>query len=137
MSAFVATDDLLLHELVNRSAVDSHRLADLREKPFRPLVDTPALFLEFAGLIEEEIAKDVWLDWIRRHGVLGFEGNGEIADRWWAEPRGGPKETLTAFKDAAWRANAVLRIYEAATAPDGPDTAILAKFVSQPSAYPE
>jgi hypothetical protein len=67
----------------------------------------------------------------REHGVLGFEGNGEIADRWWADPRGGPGETLSAFKDAAWRANAVLRIYESAAVPDGPDTTVLSKFASK------
>jgi hypothetical protein len=38
---------------------------------------------------------------------------------------------LAAFNDAAWQANAVLRIYEAATVPDGPDTTVLSKFVSK------
>src|SRR5215212_2922229 len=103
-----------------------------RQKGFRPLVDTPALFLEFAGLMEEgEITQDVWLDWVERYGVLGFEGYGQTEDKWWANPRGGPRETLTAFKNTAWRANAVLRIYEAATAPDGADTAVLGDFVSK------
>jgi len=102
------------------------------EWDFRPLVDTPALFLEFAGLIEEgEITQHVWRDWIQRYGVLGFEGNGQTEDLWWANPRGGPRETLNAFKDAAWRANAILRIYEAATAPDGPDTAVLSDFATK------
>jgi hypothetical protein len=63
-------------------------------------------------------------------GVLGFEGNGH-RENWWANPRGGPRETLTAFKDAAGRANAILRIYEAATDPDGPDTAVLGGFASK------
>ena len=98
------------------------------QKGFQPL-HTPALFLEFASLTEEgEITEEVWLDWIHRWGVLGFEGNGQTEDRWWANPRGGPKEALSAFKDAARQANAVLRIYEAATVPGGPDTAVLSKY---------
>jgi hypothetical protein len=103
------------------------------EKPFRPLVDTPGLFLEFAELIEVgEITQDVWLNhWISAYGVLGLEGDGQTENRWWASPRGGPRETLTAFKEAAWWANAVLRIYEAATSPDGPDVAVLGNFASK------
>jgi len=98
---------------------------------FRPLVDTPALFLEFAGLVDEgEITQDVWLDWVERYGVLGFEGNGQ-SENWWANPRGGPNETLAAFENAAQQANAILRIYEAAMAPDGPDTAVLSHFASK------
>jgi hypothetical protein len=100
------------------------------QKGFRPLVDTPALFLEFAGLVEEGITRDKWLDWMHRYGVLGFEGNGEVADRWWASPRGGPRETLTAFVEEASKANAALRIYEAATSPGGPDVAVLSDFAN-------
>src|SRR3954452_25285424 len=41
---------------------------------YQPLAAVPGLFLEFAGLVDEgEITQDVWLDWIRRYGVLGFE----------------------------------------------------------------
>jgi hypothetical protein len=101
------------------------------QEGFHPLVATPSMVLEFAELVENGITKDVWLDWVRRYGVLGFEGNGEVADRWWASPRGGPRETLTAFVEEASQANAVLRIYEAATSPGGPDVAVLSDFASK------
>jgi hypothetical protein len=121
-----------LSEGLNRVMFQWDYLFAYEKWGFRPLVDTPALFLEFAGLIEEgEITQDVWLDWIERYGVLGFESNELTEDWWWANPRGGPRETLIAFKDAAWQANAILRIYEAATAPDGPDTSVLRDFASK------
>src|SRR5215211_7335294 len=40
---------------------------------YHPLAQVPGLFLEFAQLADEgEITRQVWLDWIGRYGVLGF-----------------------------------------------------------------
>jgi hypothetical protein len=45
------------------------------------------------------------------------------------EARGGPKETVERFADEAWVANMVLRLYEAASNPEGPDVDIIIGFM--------
>jgi hypothetical protein len=84
---------------------------------YNPLL-VRGLFLEFAELAEGgEITQDDWLDWTKRWGVLGVG--------WREEPvnlhRGGPRERFSIFKREAELANWVLRLYEAATAENGPD----------------
>ncbi len=98
---------------------------------YRPLVDTPGLFLEFASLVDEgEVTQDVWLDWVKCYGVLGLGhryvllGLGD-EDAWFTEgygiTSGGPAETFKNFKREALRANLVLRLYEAAISQEGVD----------------
>jgi hypothetical protein len=112
---------------------------------------TAALFLEFARWPEEEEMdleplgskrnEAAALEWAGVNGVLGldsspsFEVLGEASDaiqhslRIWraVRPRtrnqgyGGPTETVEAFAREAWIANMTLRLYEAATQPEGPD----------------
>jgi hypothetical protein len=91
---------------------------------YRPLVDTPALFLEFAMLADDpgldaeadtEINAGVYLDWVRSYGTLGLEpAVGHM--RRGVSTHGGPEDTLGSFIREAWIANQTLRLYEAATA---------------------
>jgi hypothetical protein len=89
-----------------------------RPSEYNPLL-VRGLFLEFAELAEVgEITQDDWLDWTKRWGVLGV--------RWREMPmalhRGsGRREKFSIFKSEAELANWVLRLYEAATAEDGPN----------------
>jgi hypothetical protein len=84
---------------------------------YNPLL-VRGLFLEFAELAEGgEMTQDDWLDWTKRWGVLGVgwrEGPVNLH-------RGGSREKFSIFKTEAELANWVLRLYEAATAEDGPD----------------
>jgi hypothetical protein len=84
---------------------------------YNPLL-VRGLFLEFAELAEGgEITQDDWLDWTKRWGVLGVgwrEGPVNLH-------RGGRREKFSIFKSEAELANWVLRLYQAATAEDGPD----------------
>lgn len=91
-----------------------------QELPYSPLKDEDGLFLWFARLADEgEITPEVWIDWIDEYGVLGLQP--ESPTSLWGDPRGGPEETFAAFKALAMQANLVLKTYEAATAPQGPD----------------
>lgn len=89
---------------------------------YSPLV-VDSLFLEFAGLADEgEITPETMLDWVERYGMLGFEGReSRSIDPQAPDASGGPADSLLDFADEARRANAVLRLYEAATNPSGPD----------------
>jgi hypothetical protein len=89
------------------------------EKPheYNPLL-VRGLFSEFAEVAEGgEITQEDWLDWTKTWGVLGVD--------WREGPvnlhRGGRSEKFSIFKREAELANWVLRLYEAATAEDGPD----------------
>ena len=84
----------------------------------------PDMFLEFAGLADGgEITLDMMLEWVEQYGVLGFEGREQrdIDPEVWRHLMGGPYDSLLAFDVEARRANAVLRLYEAATDPKGVD----------------
>jgi hypothetical protein len=83
----------------------------------------PDLFLEFAGLADGgEITLDTMLDWVGHYGVLGFEGREYRGiDPRMPDLMGGPYDSLLSFNHEARKANAVLRLYEAATALGGPD----------------
>jgi len=89
------------------------------KKPFEynPL-RVKGLFLEFAELAEGgKITQDKWLDWTNQYGVLGVgwrEGPVNLH-------RGGHREKFSIFKTEAELAHWVLRVFEAATAEDGPD----------------
>jgi hypothetical protein len=83
---------------------------------------SPLLVLECAELAAgEEVTLDVMLDWVSRYGVLGLEGRVRKEGGHEETARGGPKESLRNFASEAWKATKVLRLYEAATAPGGPD----------------
>jgi hypothetical protein len=108
-----------------------------------PLVENPDLFLEFARLADDggldnaatvdhldtDKNEDVALRWAREHGVLGltrvrpddfgFRG---------ASTRGGVEDAVGAFAREAWRANACLRLYEAATAEEL-DTDLISSYM--------
>jgi hypothetical protein len=88
---------------------------------YSPLL-VPGLFLEFAEPRERQRGYsrcDARLGQ-RRYGVLGLEGRGG-GEGGPKEARGGPKDNLRSFASEAWKATKVLRLYEAATAPGGPD----------------
>jgi hypothetical protein len=107
---------------------------------YSPLVDTPKLFLEFASLpddpgLDEDLNtkhnKTVWLDWVHAYGVLGLTPpmtSDPGADRM---RQGGRVDTLSRFVREARYANAALRLYEAATAPEGPDTDFIQRGVPE------
>lgn len=95
---------------------------------YSPL-NIPGLFLEFAGLeedpgLDDELHSDnnkaVALDWISAWGVLGLTPKGfdSLTKR---IHQGGKDDSLSSFVEQAAFANATLRLYEAATAPEGPD----------------
>jgi hypothetical protein len=97
---------------------------------YYPLVEKPDLFLKFARLADDggldnaatadELDTDknasVALDWAEEHGTLGLTRADE--QRWFrgASTRGGIADTVASFAYDAWRANACLRLCEAATA---------------------
>jgi hypothetical protein len=97
---------------------------------YYPLVRKPDLFLKFARLADgdgldnadtvDELDTDknaeALLDWAWEHGTLGLTPADE--KHWFrgASTRGGKADTVSAFAAEAWRANACLRLYEAATA---------------------
>jgi hypothetical protein len=92
------------------------------------------------------------LEWAHHYGVLGLDppdftvwGDSPGAIRTFLgrpgpdrlqhgsnrnEARGGPEETVERFADEAWVANMTLRLYEAATNPDGPDVDTIISFMS-------
>jgi hypothetical protein len=83
-------------------------------------------FLLFSRLAEGgPITKEVMAEWVEAYGVLGLQkkANG------WGDPRGGPAESLSTFVSHAQDANFVLRLYEAATLPDGPNVEYLRERV--------
>jgi hypothetical protein len=76
--------------------------------------DHPDLFARFAKLGDrEDIPASSWLEWVREYGVLGIRdlpgGRNEI------------EETHSDFVREVRLANRTLRLFEAATAPEGPD----------------
>jgi hypothetical protein len=99
---------------------------DVNDKEYLPL-QVSGLFLEFARLADEqEVTRDVWLDWVERYGVLGFN---------WRDPKdimmiellgpvcqeGGPRESYKRFVQEAKEASLVLRFFESLASPEGPN----------------
>ena len=90
----------------------------------------PDMFLEFAELADGgEITLDMMLEWVEQYGVLGFEGR-ERRDIDPQQPdlMGGPYDSLLGFGIEARKANAVLRLYEAATDPKGVDVESIMRY---------
>ena len=95
---------------------------------YKPLVDEPDLFLKFARLVEKgPITESVMLEWVRSHGVLGLHKSAGAAGV--GNPRGGPWENVLSFGERAEEANMVLRLYEAASSPYGPDKETIQKHM--------
>jgi hypothetical protein len=100
---------------------------NVKDEEYRPLVETPALFLEFARLAEGgEITREVWLEWVERYGVLGLDwrtSNEAMFTGLFGPVRqeGGPKENFRTFVIEARNANRLLRLMEAIESPKGPD----------------
>jgi len=100
-------------------------------KPYRPL-DYTDIFLQFARLVEESpITQEVVLGWVELYGVLGVD-KASGPGMGYGNPRGGPAETVSNFEYYAREANTVLQLYEAASAPEGPDVEYLRERISQP-----
>lgn len=100
--------------------------ADYRE--YRPLIDTPDLFLDFAWLADGgEVGLEAWGKWTSRYGVLGLDyqssENTAPLEESSLRQRGGPWETLKEFEREASRANRLLRLYELVSWPDAPNNA--------------
>ncbi len=121
----LAGDDRGFWEATTGSEIKREvRSEGTEELSYSPLKDTDTLFLWFARLADEgEITPEVWVKWVDTYGTLGLQPESPMSP--WGDPRGGPQETFAAFKAATMQANLVLRTYEAATAPQGPDVEAL------------
>jgi hypothetical protein len=105
---------------------------------YAPLIMYPDLFLKFARLAdnggldekpdtEKNVA--VALAWTHAYGALGLT-QAEDPGRLKADTRGGPGDTIETFVDEAWIAHGALALYEAATAPDGPDVEEISSYMA-------
>jgi hypothetical protein len=100
--------------------------ADADYERYRPL-QVDGLFLEFARLADEgEITREVWLDWVKRYGVLGLQWRDpnallEVAFFGAVCEEGGPLESHRNFVREARRANLLLRLVESVDSLEGPD----------------
>jgi hypothetical protein len=92
---------------------------------YKPLTDTPYLFLDFARLAEKRDPETALEQWIGQHGLLGFhyskesktpmeEFSGTVVPPPLYDDRGGSGETLEAVWSEVERANEILVLYEAA-----------------------
>lgn len=102
---------------------------------YMPLADKEYadLFDRFARLADRgEIGRQVWLDWLHKYGTLGFRGLGN-------DGKPGGKNTYTdvfsVFVREARLANQMLRLFGAATAPNGPDVETISRLL--PGEYRE
>lgn len=123
-------DYQIVHGRTGREAGRAYIKADIREdgRVYRPLVDTPGLFLEFSMLADEpgldsERNAEVYLDWCDTYGTLGLE-QVEQRGRHGVSTRGGPEDSLENFVGEAWIANHARRLYDAGTAEE-PDMDII------------
>jgi hypothetical protein len=113
------------------SAQQAGILQENEPRLYKPLVDAPDLFLKFARLIEEgPITDEVMLQWVRSYGVLGLDKSAGAAGM--GGHRGGPSENVFSFGERASEANIVLRLFEAARSPYGPDKETIKKYIIMP-----
>jgi hypothetical protein len=90
---------------------------------YAPLEDHPDLFARFARLGDQEhIPTSTWLEWVRKYGVLGIRdlpgGRNEI------------EEVHSDFVREVRLAHRTLRLFEAATGPEAPDTESIQRLLS-------
>lgn len=94
------------------------------KKTYRPLADTPDLFLEFARLAEVTLSEETILDWVQQYGVLGLHyedgtpptlefHQGTVRPPIMYDWEGGRAETIQGFMLEARQAQSVLSLYEA------------------------
>jgi hypothetical protein len=100
---------------------------------YAPLRDVPDLFLRFAGLrrkgrLSTDEALAVMREWVTTYGVLGIEGVDRLETPVRSAYRQGRRESITAFVEAVKEAARCLQLYEAATAPGGPDAEVLDRY---------
>jgi hypothetical protein len=99
------------------------------KKAYRPLVDTPHLFLEFARLADKYVNREVLEGWLEEHGVLGmhYDDGRPYVPAYYPEPatpplmyftEGGPGETAGYYGLSVIEAGRVLSLYEAAVNED-------------------
>jgi hypothetical protein len=107
-------------------------------RTYPPLI-RGGLFFKFARLADygdldpavrpEDLDTDnnaqVAYDWADQWGVLGLTMGETAEGRADASTIGGTGDTVIRFAEEAWAANAVLRLYEAATRESGPDIATI------------
>jgi hypothetical protein len=95
------------------------------KRTYRPLADTPHLFLEFARLGEEPLTRERLDHWLNEYGLLGInydDGRPYLPVYYpdppipplMYDPEGGPEETLEYFALSVQEANNSLSLYEAA-----------------------
>jgi hypothetical protein len=97
-------------------------------KVYRPLTDTPHLFLEFARIWERKDRGKALMDWISQYGLLGFtQLNPQYGREWLTDSyiprlryddRGGPEDDVDLILGEARQANEALTLYEAAMSRD-------------------
>jgi hypothetical protein len=99
--------------------------SDVRATLYKPLVDTPHLFLEFARIAEQGSRSDEALDnWIRKYGLLGLSSGIDWTPREDLRPEvivpplrysaaGGPGDRLNAYHVSVAKTNKLLTLYEA------------------------
>ena len=100
--------------------------SDAPARSYKPLVDTPHLFLEFARIAEQRSRSDEALDnWIRKYGLLGLSSgivdwipHADLYPEVIVPPlrysaTGGPGDTLNAYHVAVAKTNKLLTLYEA------------------------
>jgi hypothetical protein len=95
------------------------------KKRYRPLAETPRLFLEFARLADKGVNREVLERWLEEYGVLGmhYDDGRPYAPVYYPEPatpplmyftEGGPGETAGYYGLSVIEAGRVLSLYEAA-----------------------
>jgi hypothetical protein len=114
------------YEVVTEEDGWSYLIGFGRAHRYRPLVDTPYLFLDFAQLGAQKAASREALErWVHRYGLLGrhyddpeyyasLPRSGTVIPPMKYAPEGGPAETAVEFWLEAWEANSLLNLYEAA-----------------------
>ena len=99
------------------------------KKTYRPLADTPHLFLEFARLEDKPVNREVLEGWLSEYGVLGmhYDDGRPYVPAYYPEPaapplmyftEGGPGETAGYYGLAIMEAAQVLSLFEAAVNKD-------------------
>jgi hypothetical protein len=126
------------YESVERSPLTYYRATDRSKvkSSYKPLEDSPSLFLEFARLTEQRNPAEALTEWISRRGLLGLHKRERPKDnamepeagamnfrfeRWWTEHdkpteymhEGGPSERISELQGEATSANRVLTNWEA------------------------
>jgi hypothetical protein len=135
------SDETVLNDVVDRYAplradtlfLDFARLAEGDGMDVSDLADDAATSLRTDGLegvvelpagLETERNRKVAFRWTDGYGVLGLTPRrkpGSVG----GDPRGGEGDTVKRFAYEAWAASVTLRLYEAATAPEGPDLEVI------------